>query len=373
MIKSFQIKNFRCFNSTKASGFSMINLFGGRNNSGKTALLEALLLMGMPSNESIAKLLSFRRVSNKYLEKMPQKVWDNFFYQQKKENQILLNFVLDNKSENRVSIICEEKVDDFISMVNKDTDDEDVLAFANSLVNTNIAKSSLNISAYTGETQLQINVFISTSTGRVGKGIAHTFIDTHFVPASSKLNTEALATEFDISKHEGNSEVLLKAFQIIDSTIEKVDTFNIGEAALYLKRNNEKYMPLSLFGDAMNRIADFLLRIVNNKNSILLIDEIENGIHYENQEDIWKILFELCKEHNVQLFATSHSYEMIEAFKNIIINNDFQEYAGYFEMARHPVSNEVTIQKIPIYSLEDKLNNKNPIRGEQRNSRRKVS
>ncbi|EDN68846.1 conserved hypothetical protein [Beggiatoa sp. PS] len=162
----------------------------------------------------------------------------------------------------------------------------------------------------------------------------------------------------------------MKAFQIVDSTIEKVDTFKIGEAALYLKRKDENYMPLLLFGDAMNRIADFILRIVNNKESILLVDEIENGIHYENQEEIWKVLFELCEAYDVQLFATSHSYEMIEAFKNVMIKYNLQEEGGYFEMARHPISHEIIIQKIPVYSLENKLNKEAPIRGEQINKRR---
>ena len=172
-----------------------------------------------------------------------------------------------------------------------------------------------------------------------------------------------MATEFDKSKFEKHSESLLKAFQIIDATIEAIDTFKIGDADLYLKQKDENYMPLAMFGDAMNRVADFILRIVNNRDGILLIDEIENGIHYENQEEIWTILFKLCEKYNVQLFATSHSYEMIEAFKNVIMRNNFQERGGYFEMSRHSVSHEITVQKIPIYSLEDKLNNKNPIRG----------
>jgi hypothetical protein len=39
-------------------------------------------------------------------------------------------------------------------------------------------------------------------------------------------------------------------------------------------------------------------------------------------------------------------------------------------MSRHPVSNQINIQKIPIYSLEDKLNQQKPIRGEQKNKRK---
>jgi hypothetical protein len=74
------------------------------------------------------------------------------------------------------------------------------------------------------------------------------------------------------------------------------------------------------------------------------------------------MLFDLCNEYKVQLFATSHSAEMIEAFKDVVKNNDFD--GNYFELSKSTVSNNINIQKIPIYSLESKINNKKPIRGE---------
>ncbi len=60
---------------------------------------------------------------------------------------------------------------------------------------------------------------------------------------------------------------------------------------------------------------------------------------------------------------------MIEAFKNTVVKNNFQN-GNYFEMGRHPVSKEIIIQKIPTDSLEDKINNEEPIRGEQTNKRK---
>ncbi|MFN5660185.1 MAG: AAA family ATPase, partial [Pseudanabaena sp.] len=245
-------------------------------------------------------------------------------------------------------------------------DDKDILEFASNLKNTNSAKSSLNITAYNNyNNQLQKNVFVTNSNGSIGRGMEHTFFEVNFIPANYKLSPEQLAKEFDNAKLAKKSKVILRAFQIIDANIEEVDTFNLGESALYLRSNNEDYMLLSLFGDAMNRIADFVLKIVNTKNSVLLVDEIENGIHYENQEEVWNILFSLCKEYDVQLFATSHSYEMIEAFKNCAMREEYQDNASYFEMLKHPVSHQTIIQKIPLLSLDDKLNNHKPVRGEK--------
>ncbi len=376
MIKSFEINNFRCFHSTKAKGLSRINLFGGKNNAGKTSLLEALLLMGGPSNQSIIQLINFRGIDVEFMKAMPRKSWDDFFFQQKKEKDISFIFCTENQPINKVIINCDESVDDFITMLPKDSEgtDKNVYAYANSLMNKEAVKSALHLISYTIDNQMQKSVFVSSSEGIVGRGLAiNKLVSIHLIPARVRISSEKLASEFDKAKYSGNSDAsLLVAFKIVDNTIEKVETLTIGKPALYIKRKDENYMLLSLFGDAMNKIAEFILQIVNNKNGILLIDEIENGIHYENQEEIWKLLFDLCIEFNVQIFATSHSAEMIEAFKNVIKENNYQEEGSYFEMARHIKSDEIVIQKIPIDSLEDKIINQEAIRGEQTNQRRRI-
>jgi len=363
MIKSFEIKNFRCFNTTNSNNLVRINLFGGRNNAGKTALLESLLLMSEPSSQTIAKLLKFRRVNYSLIKEMPSRVWDNFFFQQKKELEISFSFLTDKNNQNNIKINCEEAKNDFVNMVKKDDDIPDLNAFNNKVI-----KSVLRIISQIDKEKTHENKITTSAKGINGK--PYKIIDSRFIPASFKMSNFQLATEFDKAKLEGNSESLLDAFRVIENSIEKIESLKIGEAELYLKRENENYMPLTLYGDAMNRMAEFILTIINNKNSVLLIDEIENGIHYENQEEIWKLLFDLCKIHNVQLFATSHSAEMIEAFKNTITNYGYESEGNYFEMSRHIISKEIVIQKIPIYSLDDKLKNNNPIRGEKINKRK---
>lgn len=50
MITSLHIKNFRGFEDLEVKGLKRVNLFAGRNNSGKTSLLEAVFLLGGPNN-----------------------------------------------------------------------------------------------------------------------------------------------------------------------------------------------------------------------------------------------------------------------------------------------------------------------------------
>ncbi|MEQ9487090.1 MAG: AAA family ATPase [Coleofasciculus sp. F4-SAH-05] len=58
MLKDIEITNFRCFEATKISGFKRVNLIGGQNHAGKTALLEAILLNNCP--KSITIIAQFR-------------------------------------------------------------------------------------------------------------------------------------------------------------------------------------------------------------------------------------------------------------------------------------------------------------------------
>src|SRR4028119_337438 len=80
MLKEIEIQNFRCFEQIKISGFERVNLIGGKNNAGKTALLEALLLNDAPQARSLVMLKALRREPSKVIQAMPDKAWDNLFY-----------------------------------------------------------------------------------------------------------------------------------------------------------------------------------------------------------------------------------------------------------------------------------------------------
>ena len=365
LIKSIEINNFRCFHKTIAKDFSIINLFGGKNNAGKTALLEALLLINEPSSNSIMTLINFRRLDMNLIKENPKTAWDNFFYIKNANEDITLSAITDNLGKQNVIISRDESIDEFVNFNANDKIDKEVVDFATSLRNNEIIKSTLHIkSTFNNEASIE-SLIVASPNGTIGKG-KYSFIKTLFIPAGLKRNSEPLAEEYSraIIQLGENSNFLLRAYKIIDESIDEITVFSIGKPAIYLKRKNEGFLPLTLFGDAMNKVSDIILRIINNKNSIVLIDEIENGIHHSNQEILWKMLFDLAKEFGVQIFATSHSEEMIKAFENVIQKNDLESDGRYFEMARHTVTNEITIQKIPINVLEERLITQKPVRGE---------
>ena len=81
--------------------------------------------------------------------------------------------------------------------------------------------------------------------------------------------------------------------------------------------------PFSLksFGEGLNRLFGISLALVNCKDGVLLIDEVEGGFHYSVLPDVWKLIFKTAKDLNVQVFATTHSKDCIEAFTDAAIDS----------------------------------------------------
>jgi putative AbiEii toxin of type IV toxin-antitoxin system/AAA ATPase-like protein len=81
-------------------------------------------------------------------------------------------------------------------------------------------------------------------------------------------------------------------------------------------------IPLRSLGEGMNRLFGITLAMVNSKNRLLLLDEVESGLHYSVQPDVWRLIFETAKRLNVQVFATTHSMDCIEAFQRAAEENE---------------------------------------------------
>ena len=73
-------------------------------------------------------------------------------------------------------------------------------------------------------------------------------------------------------------------------------------------------IPMKRLGDGANRLLAIGLALANCRNGILLIDEVENGIHYSVQPALWRMIFGAADEANVQVVAATHSWDCISGF-----------------------------------------------------------
>ncbi len=84
-------------------------------------------------------------------------------------------------------------------------------------------------------------------------------------------------------------------------------------------------LPLRSLGDGMQRMLGTALALVNAKGGLLLIDEIENGLHYSVQPDLWHLIFQVARRLNVQVFATTHSWDCIEGLQRAAVEDNQEE------------------------------------------------
>jgi len=141
-----------------------------------------------------------------------------------------------------------------------------------------------------------------------------------FVSPYGGEQTASLGSLWDKIALSDREKDVVDALRIIDSEISAVSMVG-GErsrqmrTAIVRSARFPRPVPLRSFGDGLNRLFGIILSLVNAKDGILLIDEFENGMHYSVQLDAWRAVFRLAERLNIQVFATSHSRDAIEAFQ----------------------------------------------------------
>lgn len=356
MLKNIEITNFRCFEATKFSGFKRVNLIGGQNNAGKTALLEAVLLNNCPKSRTIIELKRIRKEASDAVKAMPERTWDSFFFNQDKRTTIKIT----GTNIQDISTIVEILVCNSIEILENEEEARKLLT----LISKNEPTSSvLQVRVIQDNQEKSKYPVIATSDGMLFHDIPD-YNNLPIIPSFGRMSNKDLTEEYDKARLNDKDEEVLKAFQILDPSIEKVESFSIGEPTLYLVRKKQKgRLPLSLFGDAMNRVAAIMIKLINNDYKFLLIDEIENGIHYTKQGNFWEQLFRLASDLDIQIFATTHSLEMIKAFTETGVSK-YPDLGVYFEIARKPNSNSIIGINRDLETLKYAIEHGKGVRGE---------
>ncbi|MFU8789496.1 MAG: AAA family ATPase, partial [Methylobacter sp.] len=154
----------------------------------------------------------------------------------------------------------------------------------------------------------------------------HTEMPCSFIPTQF-ISVDELAKEWDKIVFTEHEEFIRKAMRIILPDFENLAF--IGErskrSAKVKLTNMSRPVPLKSLGDGMIRVLQLALKLVSAKGGFLLIDEFENGLHYSTQEKVWALLFEMAERLDIQVFATTHSWDCIESFTKVVIANETTE------------------------------------------------
>ena len=171
---------------------------------------------------------------------------------------------------------------------------------------------------------------------------------------STKKSYEDLYSKIIQSELEDRLDNYLHEF---DNSIEK---FRIINSEPHCKKNNNFYN-INEFGEGLGKFIYLIMLLLSKKNSIILIDEIENGIHYTNLDKLWEIILTISKEENVQVFATTHSKECIESYARVAKRLEDEEIA-FIELGRNK-ENKIDSIIYPYEWLIDEVEQNHEVRG----------
>ncbi|MDE2857149.1 MAG: AAA family ATPase [Chloroflexota bacterium] len=317
MYKSFRVKNFRCFKDLQINDLGRVNLIAGKNNTGKTALLEAMYLLTKPLKPGVwANLSKWRELH--FPGKEPSKHWGLFFYDIDTSLKIEIEaFQTDSQTRSRLTISqlsYEEKYlhefREYAELLRREglTGLEAIQVIANS-----DAVLDIELHSYSDiDSREKRAVLLSHGNQPVFAG-SQVELASVFLPVQGRPNEKTAIFQFsrlDIRNQLPTMIEMLQEFEPGLSDLRLSSPF--GEMMIW-GRVNGTSKPLKLMGEGMNRVAHLIITMMTKPKSVIFIDEIENGIHHSAQCKVWKAIGQLARELDIQVFATTHSLEMIRA------------------------------------------------------------
>ena len=105
--------------------------------------------------------------------------------------------------------------------------------------------------------------------------------------------------------------LVLKALQIVDPNIERVA--EVGSQFKVILRGQIEPVPMGSMGDGMWRLFAMAIHIGMCKGGVLLVDEIDSGLHYTTMSKMWRLMLDAATQFDIQVFATTHSYDCIHS------------------------------------------------------------
>ena len=313
MLKSVKIENFRCFPSFELQPLGRINLLVGANNSGKTSILEAIQLLCSRANLEPLQEMMTNRGEYFWIDKTrgtrELDISHLFYNHQLLPGSQFLITGKNNRVQESLSVSIEEEPTKQLAIFGETeeelvvmwTSQEDVLTFPLS----------------------PNDCLVIESLRHPRRKVRKIPIRTQFVTSSS-LRTLKMAALFNQVALTPEEDLVREALQTIEPKIEQIAS--LPDLGFYVRlSDNLRRLPIGSMGDGIWRILGLALATVGAQDGVLLVDEIDTGLHFTTMTDMWKLIWETAKRLDIQVFATTHNSDCWQSLASIASQTDAAE------------------------------------------------
>ena len=302
--QTISISHFRGIEYVELKGLKQVNLIVGKNNSGKTSLLEAFfLLAGMSDPRLTIAINQFRDLSLK-----TDSDFKYIFNNLDLTVPIKLEGFIDGTTRWATFMPLYEATSK-IKIREANTDEE----IAPSVSRNNQGIDGLQISFRTSvDPEEKSTLSIKNETVTVS-GIYEEQLDCKYLHIKTRLDQMPKDISNIIIKKR--MDTIVQVLREIEPNLIDIRMGN--NENIYFDIGADELVPINIMGDGIRRTLSVLSSIYEMEHGILLIDEIENGLHYSCLKIFWKAILTAAQLFDVQIIATTHSYECIEALASV--------------------------------------------------------
>ena len=322
-IESITLERFRVFRELTIRGLGRVNLITGKNNTGKSSVLEGLrILANNAAPDVIYDILRYREENIEEAEEEGHPAGPDSLFQ---VSGLFHGFPLLSEPPEPIAISTSGKSSpmsmtmglDWLSE-QLDSDGEFRSLPLGKLEPDGIAALIVETQGVTKAHRLErFRYPYSMGRGRFESSNG-TQMSCIFVSPYGGGGTGMLGPLWDKIALSDKEKDVVEALRIIDpqiSAVSMVGSTRRKPTAIVRTDNITRPIPLRSFGDGLNRLFGIILALVNARGGLLLADEFENGLHHTVQLDVWRTIFRLAQTLDIQVFATSHSWDAVEAFQ----------------------------------------------------------
>lgn len=331
-LKNITIHNFRRFDRLSISNIGQYNLILGDNNVGKTSLLEALLFT--TEKEKYIESLVFAYINRKNITRISVNNEEKYVIP---SDFVFKNFVKKGVNPKELKFELQEERNSWSYEIRTGTIQEIKERFEH--------LSNIDIEEYISIISDGLEVDIAELPLIIKKINPSNSIVTPLIPFGKGFGNDlALVFYEEIWKKINKRKEFIDSMKVFIPDIIDINANTEKKEIDIAEKGTEEYSPLHQYGAGANKLFRILVQIAIQKGKRLLIDEIDAGIHFSHFSTFWKIILEVARKNNVQIFATTHNLECVKYFSKILKQDEYISYQCD--------SRTITLRELPDKSIK---------------------
>jgi len=317
-----EIDKFPFVQRVLADNLARVNLFVGENNCGKTSLLEAIRLLAADSEAGAILSIAAQRGEfapggngNSQSASLPVSSFaSHLFGGHSFEAGKYLEIAGDDcLGVLRLSVAALDEENHPVDAPGTKEEDAVVIGIKLALYVERLGVEDADFWIIPGGKVLTMNGNTTSPRFRRKKSIRSLFAgsDMFFPSELARLWDDVLVSRRD-GEVRSAMRVLEPRLQDIAFLAGNTDRSNSPRTGIVVALEGEKRrVPLGSLGEGVYRLLALALALSWCRGGILLLDEIDTGLHYSVMGNVWRMVVKTAIDLDVNVFATTHSYDCI--------------------------------------------------------------